>query len=166
MIRVVVDDLAFVAADAIVRPASATLEPTTAALRRLEHIGGPAFWNQLTVQADLPVGAAVVTDAGALPAGLVIHAIIRSATEPVSAGTVRRAVRSVLQRANDWQLAHIAIPPLGMGAGNLEVEAAAGALCAGLRDLGHGPYPSTVTIVVETPDERAVFESHVEQILR
>ena len=61
MIRVVVDDIAFARADAVVRPATATLEPTTAALRRLEQVGGSAFWQQLKVQQDLPVGAAVVS---------------------------------------------------------------------------------------------------------
>ena len=68
MIRVVVDDIAFARADAVVRPATATLEPTTAALRRLEQVGGSAFWQQLKVQQDLPVGAAVVTGGGDLPA--------------------------------------------------------------------------------------------------
>ena len=41
MIRVVVDDLGFFPADAIVRPATTQLEPTTPALRRLEQMGGP-----------------------------------------------------------------------------------------------------------------------------
>ena len=67
MIRVVVDDLAFVRSDAVIRPATATLEPTTAALRRLEQVGGPAFWQQLKVQQELAVGAAVNQLSGSLP---------------------------------------------------------------------------------------------------
>ena len=60
MIRVVVDDIAFVPADAVIRPATTMLEPTAAALRHLEQVGGPAFWGQLKVQQPLAVGAAVV----------------------------------------------------------------------------------------------------------
>lgn len=160
MIRVVVDDLAFVAADAIVRPANSLLEPTTASLRRLEQIGGAAFWDQLQPERELAVGSAVVTGAGDLGVELVVHAIIRSATEQVSRDSVRRALTAALQRAEDWQLAHLATPLLGTGAGNLTLEDAAdvmGAVLASLR--GATGCPRDVTIVVETDEERAVVES-------
>jgi len=157
--RVVVDDLAFVHADAIVRPATATLEPTTPALRRLEQVGGQAFWNQMRTERELAVGSAVVTGGGDLPAELVIHAIIRSATIPCSKDTVRRALTSALQRAADWRLAHLAIPPLGTGAGNLSLDDAADVMCATLnREVPTLPFPADVTLVVETPEEQAVFE--------
>ena len=84
MIDVVVDDLASIEADAVVRPATDTLEPTSTALRQLERIGGPRFHQQLETRAPLVVGAATVTGAGDLPAEFVIHAIIRSESEPVS----------------------------------------------------------------------------------
>jgi hypothetical protein len=90
VIQVVVDDIAFVHADAVIRPATATLEPTASALRHLELVGGPAFASLLRVQQPLAVGAAVVTGSGELSAEFVIHAVIRSVTEPVSATTVRR----------------------------------------------------------------------------
>jgi len=96
VIRVVVDDLAFVSADAIVRPATSLLEPTTAALRRLEQVGGAAFWDQVRTQRELAVGSAVVTGGGDLGVELVVHAIIRSTTEAVSRDTVRRALTAVL----------------------------------------------------------------------
>jgi O-acetyl-ADP-ribose deacetylase (regulator of RNase III) len=160
VIRVVVDDLAFVVADAVVRPATTLLEPTTPSLRRLEQVGGAGFWQSLRIERELAVGSAVVTAAGQLSAELVIHAIIRSATEPVSRDSVRRALTAVLQRAADWQLAHLAVPPLGTGAGNLALEDAAGAMAGALAALpGTGEYPRDVTIVVETDAERAVFEA-------
>ncbi|HXH62722.1 MAG TPA: hypothetical protein VNG95_00995, partial [Gemmatimonadales bacterium] len=72
MIRVVVDDLAFLSADAIVRPATARLDSTTPAVRRLETVGGRAFIAQLALQQELAVGAAVVTASGGdLPAEFV-----------------------------------------------------------------------------------------------
>lgn len=162
MIRVVVDDLAFVAADAVVRPATALLEPTTPGLRRLERVGGPGFWAALHVERELAVGSAVVTAGGDLGAELVIHAIIRSATEPVSRDSVRRALTAALQRASDWQLAHLAVPALGTGAGGLELEDAADVLGAVLATLpGPGGFPREVTVVAETEEERRVLEAFI-----
>jgi O-acetyl-ADP-ribose deacetylase (regulator of RNase III) len=162
VIRVVVDDIAFMQVDAVIRPATARLEPTTAALRHLEQVGGQAFWNQIQARQDLAVGSAVVTGGGDLPAQFVIHAIIRSVTEPVTATTVRRALTSSLQRAVDWQLATLALPLLGTGAGALPVEEAAAIMCDVLgTHLGQAAFPSNVHIVVEKPDEQALIESRL-----
>jgi O-acetyl-ADP-ribose deacetylase (regulator of RNase III) len=161
VISVVVDDLAFVVADAIVRPATDLLEATTPALRRLEQVGGPPFWTHLRVGRPLAVGSAVVTAGGNLTAELVIHAIIRSAAEPVSESSVRRALTAALQRAADWALAHVAVPPVGIGAGNLSLEDAAHTMAGVFAGLpGPSGFPREVTIVVETEDERRVFETY------
>jgi O-acetyl-ADP-ribose deacetylase (regulator of RNase III) len=160
VIRVVVDDIAFVQADAVIRPATATLEPTASALRHLEEVGGAAFQKQLQVQQALAVGAAVVTSAGELPAEFVIHAIIRSMSEAVSPAGVRRALTSAMQRAVDWQLARVTIPPLGTGAGNLSVEDAARVMIEVLsQHTAVAAYPSDVAIVVENEEEKTVFEA-------
>ena len=162
MIRVVVDDLAFVAADAIVRPSTALLEPTTAGLRRLEQVVGAAFWEQARTERELAVGSAVVTGGGGLEVELVIHAIIRSATEPVSRDGIRRALTAALQRAADWHLAHLAMPLPGTGAGNLSVEDAADVVGAVLTAVpGPGGFPREVTIVVENDEERRVVEAFI-----
>lgn len=161
MIRVVVDDLAFVPANAVVRPTTASLEPTTPALRRLEQVGGPAFQSQLRMHAALDIGAAVVTGAGELAAEFVIHAVIRSADEPVSAGGVRRALTSALQRAVDWQLERLTLPPIGTGAGNLSLEDAARIMVDVLAaaESSQLTHPQDVCIVVETDEERELFEA-------
>jgi O-acetyl-ADP-ribose deacetylase (regulator of RNase III) len=165
VIRVVVDDLAFVTADAVVRPATSRLEPTTAALRHLEQVGGPAFWGQLKVREDLAVGAAVVTGGGDLASQLVIHAIIMSPSEPVSSTGVRRAVTSALQRAADWELATLACPIVGMGAGGLEPDTAASILCDVLQThLGTTPFPREVCIVVERPEEQLMVEARLKRL--
>lgn len=166
MIRVVVDDLAFVSADAVVRPSTAALEPTARSLRRLEQVGGPAFWKQLKLKKELAVGAAVVTGAGDLPYEFVIHAVVKSSTVQVSPAGVRLALKSSLQRAADWQLARIAIPPLGTGAGNLSIEDAAQLMIDVLRnELPGATYPEEVCIVVESEGDRAIFEAYLEHHL-
>ena len=162
MIEVRVEDLAFFAGDAIVRPATATLGATTPLLRRLEQAAGTKLRDQLTLSEPLAVGSAVVTGAGDLPVDLLVHAIVSSDTERVSREGVRRALRSALQRVLAWQIAEVAIPPFGLGAGNLDIDESAQLMADELaRHLGTGAYPTRVTLVAETSDEALALESAV-----
>ena len=162
MIEVRIEDLAFYSGDAIVRPATATLGATTPLLRRLEVAAGTALLDQLALSEPLAVGSAVVTGAGDLPVDLLVHAIVSSDTERVSREGVRRALRSALQRVLAWQIAEIAIPPFGLGAGNLDIDESAQLMADELaRHLDTGAYPTRVTLVAETPDEALALESAV-----
>lgn len=163
--RVVVDDLAFVVSDAIVRPATTQLEPTTPTLRRLEQMGGPEFLRHLEMHTELVVGAAVVTAGGGdLPAEFVIHAIILGRDEPISSRGVSRAWRSVLERAREWGFARLSVPPLGIGAGNLTLEDAAEILISVFQEQTGTAAPMEVAIVVETEEQRQVFESVLKRL--
>jgi O-acetyl-ADP-ribose deacetylase (regulator of RNase III) len=159
MIDVRVEDLAFYEGDAIIRPATAILGATTPLLRRLDLAGGPALAALLTVSDPLRVGSAVVTAAGDLSVDFLVHAIVSSPAERVSHDGVRRALRSALERASAWQLARLAVPPLGLGAGNLDLEASAELLADELARHGRAAaYPAMVTVVAETEDEAAVLD--------
>jgi O-acetyl-ADP-ribose deacetylase (regulator of RNase III) len=165
VIRVVVDDLAFVEADAVVRPTTATLDPLSPSLKRLEQVGGPAFLSQLVVQDELAVGSAVVTGAGELCSDFVVHAVISSAVEPVTPGHVRQALISALQRAGDWQLQRLAVPPIGTGAGNLDLEDAARIMVDVLgQAMATAEFPQEVCIVVDREEDRAVFEAYLKRL--
>lgn len=167
MIRVVVDDLASLAADAIVRPATTRLDPTTAALRRVEELGGTEFQNKIRLSRELAVGGAVVTAAGGdLPAEFVIHAIIRSETEPVTRGSVARAWLAALHQAQEWQFAHVSAPPLGTGAGNLTLEDAAEIMATVLHaHRGSAAFPADVSFVVERSEDQQVFEAVLQRAI-
>lgn len=159
MIQVVVDDLAFVDVDAVVRPATDLLEPTASDLRHFDEIGGIRFKKQLQIREPLAIGAAIVTDAGDLASEFVIHAIIRSVAEQVSADGVRRALVSALQRAAAWQFAAVALPPLGTGPGNLAVEHAAQLMCEVLREHAlTAAFPAEIRIVVSSEEEQIMFQ--------
>ena len=161
MIRVVVDDLAFHAAEAVVRPVTTRLDPTTPAVRRLQVVGGSEFAGHLHLQKELPVGAAVVTAGGGdLSAAFVIHAVIQSDTEPVTRDGVARAWRSTLQQAREWEFTSLTAPPIGTGAGNLSIEDAADIMVPILKyHLGSETFPAEVAIVVERPEEQEAFEA-------
>jgi O-acetyl-ADP-ribose deacetylase (regulator of RNase III) len=162
VIDVRVEDLAFWSGHAIIRPATATLGATTALLRRFELAGGSRLVEQLKISEPLPVGAAIVTGAGELPVELLVHAIITSPTERVTRDGVRRAFRSALQRTREWQLSDIAIPPFGLGAGNLEIEESAELMADELRSHRRtSEFPRHVTLVAETTDEASALEHAV-----
>jgi O-acetyl-ADP-ribose deacetylase (regulator of RNase III) len=157
MIEVRVEDLAFFEGNAIIRPSTATLDATTPLLRRLELAGGAALHAQLRIAEPLPVGAAVVTGAGDLPVELLVHAIVTSPTERVTRDGVRRAFRSALERVQEWQLARVAVPPLGLGAGNLTLEDSAALMTEEL--LRHrAEFPRHLTVVAESDDEAEVLK--------
>lgn len=162
MIDVRVEDLAFYAGNAVIRPATATLGATTPLLRRFELAGGSVLLDLLRVAEPLPVGSAVVTGAGELPVELLVHAIVTSPTERVTRAGVRRAFRSALQRTREWQLADVAIPPLGLGAGNLEIEESAELMADELRaHAKSSAFPRNVTFIAESPDEASALEHAV-----
>ena len=166
MIDVRVEDLAFYAGDAIIRPATATLGATTPLLRRLELAGGKALLDTLVVSEPLAVGSAVVTGAGDLPVGLLVHAIVSSPTERVSRDGVRRAFRSALERALTWQIAELAVPPLGLGAGNLDIDESALVMADELaRHFSSAAYPRRVSIIAETADEAHALEGAIARSL-
>ncbi len=162
-IEVQVDDLAFVTADAIAWPVSATLRATTPLLRRLEAAGGERMASQLQPREALAIGSAVVTGAGDLGVELLVSAVVASDSEAVSATGVRRAIASAMHRAHAWQIARLALTPFGLGAGNLDIEQSAEIMTDVITHHGAGAeYPREVVIVVETDDEADAFRRRLE----
>ena len=162
MIDVRVDDLAFYEGEAIVRPVNAMLGATTPVMRRLEHAAGAAFADKARLAQPLPVGAAVVTNAGDLQVELLIHGVVSSDEEPVSRATVRLALMSALQRAVAFQIREVAVAPFGLGAGNLDIEDSAEIMVEVLTEhMRRSPYPASVLIVAETALEEEVVRSRL-----
>ncbi len=159
MITVTVDDLAFVEADAVVRPATHTLDPASPAAARLDQMAGSSYAAQRKLAEPLEVGAAVVTPGGDLVSPLVLHVVIRSDDQNPDSGVIRRALDSAWHRAAEWRLEKVAMPLIGAGAGQLSLEQAARLLANSLR-MAHdrGGSPSEVTVVVDRADEYAIVE--------
>jgi O-acetyl-ADP-ribose deacetylase (regulator of RNase III) len=162
VIRVVVDDLAFVTADAVVRPADEVLNPVSPDTSRLDRQAGERFATLRRVSTPLDAGAAVVTGGGDLAAPFVLHVVIRDALSRTDRDIVRRALLSAWQRAADWGLGSIATPLVGAGAGQLSVEEAAALLAETFPDQSSG-YPTELRIVVEREEERTLVEAIVQR---
>lgn len=160
MIRVIIDDLAFIEADAVLRPADASLQPLTPAMRRLDEQGGPSFAALRRVGMPLDAGAAVVTGGGDLAAPFVLHLVLQDANTPASHDTVRRALVSAWQRAAEWQLGSVATPLIGVGPGQLALEESVALMFDTFpRETGAGAQPMALTIVVERDHELETAEA-------
>jgi O-acetyl-ADP-ribose deacetylase len=160
VISVRLDDLAFVQADAIVRPADQTLAPVTPAMSRLDLQAGPGFTSLRRVSSPLEAGAAVVTGGGELAAPLVLHVVIQDAETSGDRAVVRRALVAAWHRAADWGLARIAAPLVGTGAGQLGIEEAATLLAETFPAGNVAPTcPNERQIVVERESERETVEA-------
>jgi len=164
VIQVVVDDLAFVTADAIVRPADEILNPVSPEVSRLDRQAGERFAALRRVATPFDAGAAVVTGGGDLAAPFVLHVVIRDSQRRTDRDIVRRALLSAWQRAADWGLGSIAAPLVGAGAGQLSQEEAAGLLVETFPDQASGS-PTELRIVVERDDDRALVEAIVQRRL-
>jgi O-acetyl-ADP-ribose deacetylase (regulator of RNase III) len=164
VIRVVQAKLEEVEADAVARPVGSDGEAVSAAGRRLGLAAGDAVEERLQRLGEMPTGGAFLTPAGTLPARFLVHLVVRSAMEPATHQTIRKALANGLARARDWELASLAIPPLGLGAGNLESEAAAELVVSVLREhlLEKRP-PRDLLIVVESEYEELVFGQALER---
>ena len=158
MIRVVVGDLALVAADAVVRPADAGLGPIGSAAVRLDEVGGDRFAAQRRTATALEAGAAVVTGGGALPAGFVLHVVVADGRGAADRDRVRRALVSAWQRAGDWELRRIAGPLVGVDGGRLSPEEAVALLVETFPKTPAEAGPAELDIVVATEAEHERLE--------
>ena len=162
MIHVVAGDLASVAADAVVRPATTRLEPLTPALQRLDAAAGPKFVEQTRVRRELPPGAAVVTGAGNLSAEFVVHIVLGAAPDAVTTDTVRRAMEAALWQCIQWQITILACPI--PAAGNLTADAALAALLEPVRDhMKKADHPATLLVVASDESEQRIATARIGQ---
>lgn len=156
MIQCIVDDLGFVAADAVLRAADAALEPVSASARALDRQGGDSLTRARQMVAELEAGAAVVTAGGELAAPLVVHLVLQARDVTATRDTVRRALQSAWRRCAEWGITRIAGAPVGAGPGLFDVDDAARLMAS---TLAEGAPEVQLTIVVEREAEREMIEA-------
>jgi O-acetyl-ADP-ribose deacetylase len=162
MIEVVHGDLATLDVQGVLRPVASEWTSVTPSLRRLDPLIGPEVEEQCRALGELPPGTALVTVGGGLGAELIIHTVVRSITQPVTETIVARGLQAALRRAEEWGIASLAMPPIGLGAGNLDVEHSADVMVPILVEWSRSDRPTRrLLIVVESDYEMEVFERAV-----
>ena len=158
MIRITRGDLAASSAEGVIRPSRSDGMAINAVGLRLETVAGPIVMERITGQGDLPAGTAVLAPSGGLACTFLINVVVQSVEEPVTSHTVQRGLVNALRRAADFGIESLALPPLGVGAGNLEVEESAKVIVDVIRNhVSEGVPPLEFEIVVESDYEASVF---------
>jgi O-acetyl-ADP-ribose deacetylase len=152
-------DITTLPVDAIVNPANSLGIMDRGVAASIREHGGEAIQQETMARAPVPVGAAMLTSAGQLPARYVIHA--PTMEEPgmrIGAENIRRATRAALIAAHASELPVIAVPAMGTGSGGLSAEEATRAIVEEIR-AHRRPHPATIYLVANSPEIATTFEN-------
>ena len=130
LIRLVQGDMTTLAVDAIVNAANDHLWMGGGVAGAIKRRGGAEIEAEAVRKGPLPIGGAVATGAGQLPARYVIHAVTMGQDLETNEAYVRAATRSALRVAETLGLHSVALPALGTGVGGFPVDRAASAMLA------------------------------------
>src|SRR5262245_24039787 len=115
----------------------------------IKRAGGDAIEFAAVRQAPVPLGEAIVTPAGSLAAGAVIHAVSLDRERRTSGPVIEAAVRSAMARAREIGATSVAFPALGTGVGGFPLEESARITVDTVRDeLTRSPAIEHVTFAL------------------
>ncbi len=165
-VRLVQGDITTFEVDAIVNAANRALAGGSGVDGAIHRVGGPAVMADLAKRygrsRHCPTGSAVVSDAGDLPARVVIHAVGPvwrggSAGEP---DLLASAYRTSLDLAADEGCRSVAFPSISTGAYGYPVEEAAGIAIRTVEDwiAEHPDALESITFVLFSAVSMAAFE--------
>jgi O-acetyl-ADP-ribose deacetylase len=124
-IRIVKGDITSLPCDAMVNAANDHLWMGGGVAGAIKRRGGEEIEREAVRQGPLPIGDAIATGAGRLPARYVIHAVTMGQDLVTSEPHIRGATRSALRLADRLGLRSVALPALGTGVGGFPLDRAA-----------------------------------------
>ena len=127
-IRIVKGDITSLPCEAIVNAANDHLWMGGGVAGAIKRRGGGEIEREAVRQGPIPIGDAVATRAGRLPARYVIHAVTMGQDLVSAESHIRAATRSALQVAERLGLRSVAFPALGTGVGGFPLDRAAAAM--------------------------------------
>jgi O-acetyl-ADP-ribose deacetylase len=110
-------DIAAVEVDAVANAANDRLWMGAGVAGALKRSGGDEIEREAMAQGPIPLGSAVPTGAGCLPARWVIHGAVMGQDLRTNADLVRRTTRSCLELADELGCRSLALPAFGTGVG-------------------------------------------------
>ena len=110
-------DIAAVEADAVANAANDRLWMGAGVAGALKRAGGDVIEREAMALGPIPLGSAVATTAGRLPARWVIHGAVMGQDLRTDADLVRRTTRSCLELAEELGCRSLALPAFGTGVG-------------------------------------------------
>jgi O-acetyl-ADP-ribose deacetylase len=110
-------DIAAFDVDAVANAANDRLWMGAGVAGALKRAGGEEIEREATALAPIPLGSAVATTAGRLPARWVIHGAVMGQDLRTNAELVRQTTRSCLELADELGCGSLALPAFGTGVG-------------------------------------------------
>jgi O-acetyl-ADP-ribose deacetylase len=147
-------DIAELEVDALVVPANESLFMTAGAAASVRRHGGDSIERAAVQQGPVQLGAAVVTDAGTLAAGYVIHAVGVGHDRRADRERLASAIRASLDLAEPLQLRRVAFALIGVEHGAFTPAVAADVLLEELTvEVAARTMPETVVVAAANPTE-------------
>jgi len=115
-------DIAAVEADAVANAANDRLWMGAGVAGALKRAGGDEIEREAMAKGPIPVGDAVATGAGRLPATWVIHGAVMGQDLRTNDELVERTTRSVLRVADELGAESVALPAFGTGVGGFPLD--------------------------------------------
>jgi O-acetyl-ADP-ribose deacetylase (regulator of RNase III) len=115
-------DITKTEADAVVNAANNRLWMGGGVAGAIKRAGGDQIEAEAISKGPIPIGEAVVTRAGKLPAKYVIHAAAMGTDLQTDEEKIGKATRNALLRAEELGIKSVAFPALGTGVGGFPVD--------------------------------------------
>ena len=124
-LEVVEGDITALEVDAIVNAANDRLWMGAGVAGAIKRAGGEEIEREAVSKGPIPVGDAVATGAGRLPARYVVHGAVMGQDLRTSADLIRRTTQRCLEVADELGAESIALPAFGTGVGGFSLDACA-----------------------------------------
>jgi O-acetyl-ADP-ribose deacetylase len=156
-LEVVGGDIATLGVDAVANAANNHLWMGAGVAGALKRAGGAEIEREAVAKGPIPVGEAVATAAGRLPAKWVIHGAVMGQDLRTNAQLVERTTLSVLRVADQLGAESLALPAFGTGVGGFPLDECARLMVGAVRS--HEPRTlQRVVFAVFGEDVRRAFE--------
>ena len=121
-LEVVEGDIAALEVDAVANAANDRLWMGAGVAGALKRAGGEEIEREAVALGPIPLGAAVATTAGRLPARWVLHGAVMGQDLRTNEDLVRRTTNACLRLADDLGARSLALPAFGTGVGGFPLD--------------------------------------------
>src|SRR5437016_14286607 len=132
-LEVVEGDITKLDVDAIANAANDRLWMGAGVAGAIKRAGGEEIEREAVAKGPIPVGDAVATGAGRLPARWVIHAAVMGQDLVTSEAAIRAATRRTLEVADELGAESVALPAFGTGVGGFSLDECARLMAEAVR---------------------------------
>jgi O-acetyl-ADP-ribose deacetylase (regulator of RNase III) len=162
-LEVVEGDIAALEVDAVANAANDRLWMGAGVAGALKRAGGAEIEREAMSKGPIPLGAAVATGAGTLPARWVLHGAVMGQDLRTDAELVERTTISCLELADELACRSLALPAFGTGVGGFPLPECA-RIMVGAASAYQPRTLERVVFAVFGAEARRAFESALENL--